>query len=103
MNEGHKDGMYCRLRVAMCLAALASMLLRGQIPTGMIAGVVRDSSGAALAGAAIAVKSPDTNNIREISTDASGSFKLSNLPPGTYEVTVSKEGFRPLRERNVQV
>src|SRR5579863_8414117 len=95
--------MVLRAGNALCLALLGGAALWGQVPTGTIAGSVRDSSGAAVSTAAISIRSASNNSIRELSTDASGSFKVSNLAPGRYEVTVSKTGFRTLRESGVQV
>ncbi len=95
--------MYPRCLISPCLALLSAAGLLGQIPTGIISGTVRDPSGASLPGAAITVKSRANNSIREITADPSGSFHLTNLPPGRYEISVTKEGFRPLRERSVEV
>ena len=36
-------------------------------------------------------------------TDGSGAFTVSNLPPGTYTLTVEVSGFGPLTRENVQI
>ena len=95
--------MLLRARIAVCLAILGGGALRGQIPTGTIAGNVHDSSGAAVVAAAVSIKSRATNSNRDLATDPSGTFKAANLPPGGYDLTVTKTGFRTLREPGVSV
>jgi TonB family protein len=47
-----------------------------------------------LAGAEISIRGPDGNQLR-ITSDASGEFKLPELPPGKYRVRVEAAGFDP--------
>jgi hypothetical protein len=53
-----------------------------------------DSSGAAVVGATITVTDVSTGTERSGATNETGRYVLANLPPGTYDVTVSKTGFR---------
>ena len=85
------------------LAALASGCVWGQISSGSIAGTLTDSSGAPIVAAIVAVTDLSTNSLREVSSDIAGAFRISNLTPGSYEVAVTKIGFRPLRQRDVHV
>lgn len=60
------------------------------VSTGTIAGKVTDSvSGAGLSG----VKVSDGTPARDVTTNASGNYTISNVPPGTYTVTASKSGY----------
>src|SRR5262245_26542054 len=56
-------------------------------------GVVRDATGSGLGGATVTATNQATNECREATTHADGSYPLS-LPPGTYTVSVSATGFR---------
>ena len=60
---------------------------------GTILGTVTDSSGAAIPGAAIAVKNVNTGLSRTVSTSEDGTYSVPELPIGTYTVTVEKAGF----------
>ena len=61
---------------------------------GQIAGTVRDTSGALMPGVTVEVTSPALiEKVRTASTDASGQYRITNLPVGTYKVTFSLEGF----------
>ena len=58
-----------------------------------ILGTVRDPSGAAVSGAEVRVRNLSTNVARDTTTNAEGVFRVPNLPPGAYEVSVSRSGF----------
>ncbi len=95
--------MYIRGELFLLPALLASSLAYSQIPTGTIAGSVVDSSAASLAGASVQIRNSGTDSPREAITEASGTFRVANIPPGEYEVTVTKDGFHPLRQTGIQV
>jgi Carboxypeptidase regulatory-like domain len=61
--------------------------------TSNIVGRVFDSQSLAIMGAKIVVKNVDTNFSQSVSSNEDGSFRLQQLPPGTYEVTVMADGF----------
>ncbi|HEX3820699.1 MAG TPA: carboxypeptidase regulatory-like domain-containing protein [Candidatus Sulfotelmatobacter sp.] len=58
-----------------------------------LTGVITDPSGAAVAGAAVTVKSLDTGISRTAPTDRAGRYRFFLLPVGLYEIRVTKEGF----------
>ena len=61
---------------------------------GTILGTVTDSSGAAVAGAAVAVKNVNTGLSRTVTTSEDGTYSVPELPIGTYIVSVEKAGFK---------
>ena len=61
---------------------------------GSIQGTITDSTGAAVAGAQVRVFSPGTGLSRSVSANDRGEYVVSELPLGTYNVTVEKQGFR---------
>ncbi len=60
-------------------------------------GVVRDQSGAVIVGATVTVRNPATNFSRDVTTNGEGYYQITNLPPGSYEVTVEASGFSKAR------
>lgn len=78
--------------VVVCAAAAGSA--RAQGLTGQLSGTVEDASGSIMPGANVTVKNTGTQVTREVTTDASGAFVVTELLAGTYEVTVSLEGFK---------
>jgi len=61
---------------------------------GSIQGTVTDSTGAAIPDAQVKVFSPGTGLNRTVSTNDLGGYVASELPLGTYSITVEKQGFR---------
>ena len=67
-----------------------------------LAGTVRDASGAVLPGVTIEASSPALiEKVRSATTDASGQYRITNLPVGTYSVTFTLEGFARQQQNNV--
>jgi hypothetical protein len=79
----------------LCLFALVPTVLFSQSSsTGTVAGTVTDPSGAAVAAATVTLTDKATNIPRTASTNENGRYILVDVPAGTYDVTVSKQGFR---------
>jgi len=57
-----------------------------------LSGTVVDVSGAVIAGATVMVRSADGTVERLIQSDVNGSFNISDLPAGTYQLIVSNPG-----------
>jgi len=83
------------LVVTFCGAAWAQ--------TGSITGTVKDSSGAAVSGAAVVVASPDRGINRQTTTNSSGDYNESGLAPGAYDVTVTATGFKKYQAKAVKL
>ncbi len=78
----------------LCLSAtLFTQTLLAQTFRGGIQGTVTDSSGAAVIGANVTVKSADTGLTRTATTNDQGDYLFTELPLGTYSVSVSRAGF----------
>jgi hypothetical protein len=71
--------------------------------TGSIAGTVTDSTGAVVQGADVTVHNTATNETHKATSNSSGSYSISELPIGPYEVTARKEGFKLFRLPSVEL
>ena len=69
---------------------------------GSIQGNVADSSGAPILGAVVAVEGMDGNRHTTV-TDIEGSFKISSLSPGNYNIKISAAGLSDWSALNVPV
>ena len=72
---------------------------------GSINGTVQDTRGNGLSGAQVLMKAvPDTGSTYTATTDGEGSFSKSGIAIGSYEITISKDGYSDLRlAQNVRV
>lgn len=73
-----------------------------QVPTGAIAGVVRDPSGAAVSGARLTVLNAATQISRTETTSEQGDYSFPALAPAEYKVTVQADRF-PSMDRTASV
>jgi len=86
-------------RLLLCFFLTAG--LRAQTTDASMTGVVVDPTKAAIPNARLTVTSESTNVRSSAVTDASGSFYVFNLPPGSYRVEVAREGFRNILKPGV--
>ena len=82
---------------------LAAASLSAQTFRGTILGTVTDPSGAVIPGAKVTVKNTGTGLERSTETSADGSYRLSELPIGTYTVTATQTGFKTFVATGVTV
>ncbi len=91
------------LAIAAVATAIPTLASAQDYSSGTLSGVVKDSSGSPLAGASVAVKSLNQGFERNLTTDASGSFRVPLIPTGGYSVGITKSGFKPTSDGNVSV
>ena len=82
-----------RLAIAACVLAVQGGASAAQRQTAVLEGTVQDSTGAVVTNAVVTIRDADTNLTRTTQTDSFGTFRLSDLPIGTYEVRVTSDGF----------
>jgi Carboxypeptidase regulatory-like domain len=92
-----------RALLLACLALSLPAVTLGQVQTGRIVGTVHDPSNAAVPGASIVVKDLGTTLSVAVTTNDRGDFVVTPLNPGTYEVTVSMQGFQSAVVKAVEV
>src|SRR3989304_897888 len=65
-----------------------------QLPTATILGVVKDASGAVVPGASLTARNTEPGQTRTAASAGDGSYRISALPVGSYEVRVEQSGFQ---------
>ncbi|HEX3744205.1 MAG TPA: carboxypeptidase-like regulatory domain-containing protein [Bryobacteraceae bacterium] len=85
----------------MLLSLAFSISLFGQAVNSTILGTVSDSSGGSVVGAKVTLTETNTNVSRTGQTNESGNYVFSNIPPGTYAVTVEMTGFKKEDRRDI--
>lgn len=96
--------MISRSLIVICLILSTAVVVFSQsIPTGSLAGTVRDQSGAYVANASVVVKNIGTNAEFTAQTSDNGTFTVPSLTQGLYTVTVSATGFKTTIAQNVKI
>ena len=87
--------------LALCLMAASAW---GQLAsTGSVSGQVTDQSGAAVAGAEVKLTDSATSAILRTTSNETGRYTFSNVPPATYNFGVTKPGFSTFQANSQKV
>src|SRR5947207_1911318 len=79
------------------VALVLSTAAFGQAESGTITGTVHDPSGAVVAGATVTIRNVATSATRTVQTTGLGTYNVTGLPAGTYEVDVTSGSFAPYK------
>jgi len=83
------------------LLLLAPVLAMAQTS---VSGAIRDSSGAALPGVTVEASSPVLiEKVRTAVSDATGQYRIIDLRPGLYTITVTLPGFNTIQREGVEL
>jgi hypothetical protein len=74
-----------------------------QATSGDLVGTVKDSTGALVPRAAVIVKNEATGVATTVTAGTSGEFRVGNLLPGSYDISVSAPGFQAYSLKGVLV
>jgi hypothetical protein len=86
-----------RVALVLLLAAVGY----GQTVSGSISGGILDPQSAFIANAKVAAKEVQQHFVVNATSDISGRFVLTDLPPGTYTLTIEAPGFKRLDRSNI--
>jgi len=85
------------------LGIVLSAVALAQTDRGTLTGVITDPAGAVVANAAIELKGVENGTVYPAVTSATGNYTFSQLPVGTYELTVAIPGFKKLTRGNIRI
>ena len=94
----HRFRIFLTLSLVMLFCSLAALA-----QTGSVSGTVSDQAGAVITDAEVTVQNTGTGLKRMTTTSDSGTFTLTELPAGIYEIDVNKAGFKAFKVSNAQV
>lgn len=77
----------------LALTAQTAVFAQAQSNAADLRGFVRDPQGAVVTGATVTARNPATGVARTATTNEEGSYQITNLPPGEYEVAVEAANF----------
>lgn len=87
--------IFARFLLPLIVACLLTIPVLADL-TGDIQGNVLDTSGASIANAKVTIKNLGTGVIRTVMTNEAGEYSAPQMPIGTYQVSIEKDGFKAL-------
>src|SRR6266851_2097925 len=87
--------------VILAIAILSASPAYAQVSGATLSGTITDPSGAAIAGAMVAITNKATGVSRDVTTDTAGLYSAPNLLPGPYEVAASASGFSTTKQADL--
>lgn len=89
--------------VAFIIAMTSVVSLAQSTVDGAIGGTVKDPNGAVVPNATVTVKNEETNKEATAMTDSEGRFRVVQLQPGNYIVTINASGFGNFNQSSIVV
>ena len=89
--------------IALCVACFARLRRSPSRARRNCAARVIDQQGAVLPGVTIVVRHQESGLFREAVSGADGTFLMSGMTPGVYEVTAELAGFKKYSQRDVRL
>jgi hypothetical protein len=80
------------MKFALALAAFSAAI--AQVPTAVLTGIVKDSTGAVVPNTKVTAVNTGTNLARQSVTDSSGTYRIAPLNPGPYRLEAEASGFK---------
>jgi hypothetical protein len=87
----------------LLFAVTPSAVLGQAANAGSVAGLVTDSSGGVVGGATVTLTDKGTNTPRVTTSNEVGRYVFANVPPGTYQIVASREGFQGAKVSQIEV
>ncbi len=108
LNARKSDVLYpvhaaCRVLAALLLIVALVPVGRAQTTSGTILGTLTEQTGAVLPNTQVRLTNTATSDTRVTNTNQAGFYQFVNVPPGTYDLTVTKQGFKTLHQGPVSL
>jgi len=97
---GHRSAIV-RAELIVALLALTLPIVFGQAVSGVLTGYVTDPSKTPIPGAVVTATEMRTGVTTKRTTDTSGLYVITNLPPGIYSISVEAPGFQKSVQENI--
>ncbi len=95
--------IHARLLLACSLLFFPAHPLWGQLFTGSINGLVTDPNKGFVPNAQVTITNVAQSNVRKVSTGSDGRYSVSQLQPGSYNISVTAPGFQTYKVSNISL
>src|SRR5438067_2009009 len=94
LDKWFRASMRVLLASLTVLIVVSAAMAQAQSNAADLQGTVRDPNGAVVPNASITARNTGTNIARDVTSNDDGYYKIVNLPPGNYEVTVKASNYK---------
>ena len=91
------------LLLFFCVVTATPRRVHAQTSKGILAGVIRDTTGAVLPNATIVITNEDTGETRTVTSSETGAYRAEAINPGNYRIHVTDTGFSPVDVQHIKV
>jgi hypothetical protein len=91
------------LLLLVAIGLIAAVPVVAQSGRGTLTGTVKDANGAVIPGAAVDLKETSTGSGYSTKSNGEGLFTFNELPPGSYALTVTAQGFETFTQSGIVV
>src|SRR5262245_10460266 len=90
----HSGSRLAFLAFALLAAAFFPVFVHAQAVNGTILGIVQDQQGGAIGKAQVSARNTDTGAVRTTTSQDNGEYRVTAVPAGPYEITITAAGFK---------
>ena len=99
----NRNTSFSRFAISVALFLFLVPIAMAQVTTGDIVGRVVDSTEKIVPGATVTATNKATGQARTVTTNESGDFSITDLPPGKYDITAEAPSFSKILVRDYEV
>ena len=97
------DNRCATIAFALAITVLSVQGLHAQGLTGQISGNLTDATGGVLPGVTVIIRNVGTGLTRETVTGPDGRFVFPDLLAGTFDLTVTMQGFKTYEQKGIEL
>ena len=95
---------FSRLALLLFIVLASVVPASAQLTTGTLTGTLKDAQGGVVPGATVTLTSEGKGTqLSPAFTNANGDFVIANVPPDTYTIQVTMEGFKPIKRSGISI
>ena len=102
-RESNGGSMIRQSLGALALVVFSVSVCFGQVVSSSLVGTLLDPTTSAVPSVAISLTNPATGAVQKTDSNADGLFRFTNLPAGTYSLSIHATGFKTYNQQSIVI